>query len=341
MYSIFRLYSDSQNGFNSTVFDLISGNGETKQTKGLAFILSFYPDLVKHLLKLPAIGNRIKQVSESNSIPNKFSKIEVNAELLATSGKRADIVIRLDRGKIPFLVMIIEAKSISTATNIKTITKQLDTYLTQKEYPSLRIYPNRIGITLTKKRYLKQKHTSITWDDIISILSDFNTHRSRICQQYLSFLTGIEKNMNYYEEEVISVPAGETMELVEQFKVYFCPDTPYYNYPKSIYITFRKKREMKTLYRIQKEIILNPHLPSEISAINESDLESNEKERVLGYIEDQKNKFKKKYTNHKILILSPTDKIELIEPKLLATRHNQRHSSHKLSDFFNPDIREI
>ena len=131
------------------------------------------------------------------------------------------------------------------------------------------------------------------------------------------------------------------MELVEQYKVYVCPDTPYYSYPKSIYITFRKKREMKTLFRIQNEIILNPHSPSEVLAINESDLKSSEKRRVLRYIEDQKNKFKKKYSNHRILILSPSDKIDLTESKFLETRHNQRHSSHKLSDFFNPEIREI
>ncbi len=98
---------------------------------------------------------------------------------------------------------------------------------------------------------------------------------------------------------------------------------------------------MKTLFRIQNEIVLNPHLPSEVSALKESDLESSQKKRVFRYIEDQKNKFSKKYTNHKVLILSPTDKIELTESKFLATRHNQRHSSHKLSDFFNPDIREI
>ncbi len=125
MNSVFRLYSDSNNGFNSTIFDLINGDGETKQTKGLAFILSFYPDLVKQLIKIPAIGKGIKQIPNINSIPNKFSKIEVNAELISTSGKRADIVIRLDRGDIPFLVMIIEAKSISNATSINEITKQL------------------------------------------------------------------------------------------------------------------------------------------------------------------------------------------------------------------------
>jgi hypothetical protein len=220
MNSIFRLYSDSKKGFHSSIFDLISGSGETKQTKGLAFILSFYPELVKQLIKLPAISIRIKHITESKSLPIKFSKIEVNAELQATSDKRADIVIQLDRGNQPFLVMIIEAKSISAKTNIKSITEQLDTYLTKKEYPGLKIYPYRIGITLTKKRYVKSKYPSITWDDIINILADFNTSRNRICKQYVNFLTGIEKNMNYYEEEVVSVPAGGTMKLVEQFKVY-------------------------------------------------------------------------------------------------------------------------
>ncbi len=111
--------------------------------------------------------------------------------------------------------------------------KNVDTYLKKREYPNLRIYPYRIGITLTKKRYIKQKYPSITWNNIINILADFNTAQNRICQQYLNFLTGIDKNMNYYEEEVISVPAGGTMKLVEQFEVYICPDTPYYNYPST------------------------------------------------------------------------------------------------------------
>ncbi len=54
----FRLYSDDRKSkLRSTVFDLISGNKETKQTKGLAYAFSLHPDLQlnsrKNLLNYP------------------------------------------------------------------------------------------------------------------------------------------------------------------------------------------------------------------------------------------------------------------------------------------------
>ena len=228
MNSVFRLYGDSNTGFNSTIFDLISGNRETKQTQGLAYVFSFYPKLLIRILNLPAIKNEILRCTEIKSFPRKYSRIEINAELLSASNKRADIVIRLDRGNKPFAAIIFEAKSITIATNIHNLTKQLDSYLEEEEFPGLAIYPHKIGITLTKQKYISQKYPSITWDDIINTLFDFSTAKRKFCQDYLNFLTGIEKSMNYYEEEVISIPAGGTMDLVVKHKVYVCPDTSHF-----------------------------------------------------------------------------------------------------------------
>jgi hypothetical protein len=146
-----------------------------KQTKGLAYIFHFYPKLLIHFLNLTVIKDAILESTGLTHIPNNYSKMEVKAELKSLKDSRADIVIRLSRKNRPFLVIIIEAKNISATTQIDNLTDQLDAYLSDKEFPELNIYPNKIGVTLTRQQYIHMKHPGITWDDIINLIASLKT----------------------------------------------------------------------------------------------------------------------------------------------------------------------
>lgn len=55
----FSLYNKNCKNIESTIFDLISGNKETKQTKGLAYILSKDVNLIKSITNIPQVKHQI------------------------------------------------------------------------------------------------------------------------------------------------------------------------------------------------------------------------------------------------------------------------------------------
>ena len=116
MQTFFRLYSDAQLKYNSSVFDMISGdrNFETKQTKGLAYIFSQYPEFLLKFLESDVIFPLLKQTTglPKSEIKREISSIEVSAERISTTRNRADIVIKIDSKDKPLVAIIIEAKSI-------------------------------------------------------------------------------------------------------------------------------------------------------------------------------------------------------------------------------------
>jgi hypothetical protein len=59
-------------------------------------------------------------------------------------------------------------------------------------------------------------------------------------------------------EKVLSVPAEFTYELIQNFKIYSCPnEDPHYDFNPTKYITFRDKNgEMHSIYQIEKIIIV-------------------------------------------------------------------------------------
>jgi len=89
-------------------------------------------------------------------------------------------------------------------------------------------------------------------------------------------------------KEVISLPAGQTMDLIKKYLIHAHP------YPRSYkeaqYMTFRRVGGvMDTLYSVQQELILKPeeqNIDEQISYLNK-DL----KERLRGYIHERKYTF--------------------------------------------------
>ncbi|MCB1158880.1 MAG: hypothetical protein H7A25_15775 [Leptospiraceae bacterium] len=341
MRTIFRLYADNKAEAESSIFDLIDGDKETKQTKGLAYILKEYPELIKQLLNKPDINNFL---SKQNSLLEwkKITLLDISAEKISSSKKRADIVIKINNDNENLLAIIIEAKSIKKSNKGLDVAAQMNGYLSNKEFPELSNY-NKLPIILTKYlEIIDSKIVSITWNEILNILDEYikKNKDSKLLLQYLKFITGVDKSMNYYEKEVLSIPAGSSINLVNKYGVYVCPDTQAYNYKKTIFVTFRNKGggEMDKLFKIEDILVFNPRIKSELQRINDLDLSESVKKRIFGYIKEAnfQNEKKDEIKNKKFYILSTEQVIDL-KHKPHPKKNNAKYSYYTLSDILTKE----
>jgi hypothetical protein len=271
MKTMLRLYQEGKTNYQSTFFDLISGDTETKQTKGLSYLFSRYPKLIQLFLR--------EVIHQTSYINSKFIQgidfVQVDAEMLSVGTKkiRRDITLSLFQGNTKRLVIIIEAKSASASVLQKDITKQLTAYLDTINFPHDANVP-MLGVTLTKYKALHPSGSgfvSLTWTDIIGmIVKTINQEKKiggdvSIAENFLDFINGVKRGMKYYEVEVLSVAAGKTHELTKKHFIHACPHyTKGFLYKTPIYITFRSGGggEMELLYKIDEIIVLDPLSPS-------------------------------------------------------------------------------
>lgn len=319
--SCFRVYQNHDSKLKSTFYDLIDGDNETKQTKAMAFLLNTYPILVQEIVSIPKINQMIRKTLKNDYINFLHSDyIQVDAEMMAvgTTKIRRDITLTFFKEKIKILIIVIEAKSIKLCNSVD-IEKQLKGYLDLSNFPNDKNI-QKFGISLTKYNqifYENSSFVSITWVDIIDILHKLLKNKNfmdsnNLLEDYYKFITGVDKNMKYFEKEVLSVPAGDTFEIIEKYNIHACPNTQSYNYKSSLFITFRKKKggEMKKIYGIGDVIILNPNDISQLESIKELDLKYID--RLLNYIEERKQGLGfRKAEEYRFYILSESNRITL------------------------------
>jgi len=335
MKQVFRLYDKNKTKLKASIFDLINGDFETKQTKGLAYIFKEYPDLILNLIK----NSEVKKYTSLKSFRN-VSLIEVSAEKITSHNNRIDILIKLDMNNKPYMALVIEAKSIKAGINPNNVVSQALGYLSNEELPDLVNY-TKIPIILTKYKTILGSDgvVSISWNDIIGTIESSKERISgNLLDQYYDFITGVDGDMKYYEREVLSIPAGKTIELVEKHLVYECPNTKYYQYKKPIFLAFRKSGggEMSQLYKIEEIIVLNPTVESEIEVIKDSDLDSQIKNRLLKFIKN--NGYDDELDHEKrFYILSDDEIIDLPnnpKPKI----NNSKFTYYRLSDMLTKTV---
>ncbi len=182
----FRLYKDAQNDFTSSIFDLIDGDRETKQTKGLAYIFSQNYYLLFDFLNLREIRERIQQGPKLGFAKDTVTSIEVSAERTSAEKKRADIVIKIEVHQKPFVAIIIEAKSIKSNDNSKYTSEQIKRYLNPTQFPDLDTY-YVFGVTLTKYNHCIPEFVNLTWEDIVRLIFNFTRKQNKtipIINQY-------------------------------------------------------------------------------------------------------------------------------------------------------------
>jgi len=339
MKTFFRLYKNSQADFNSTIFDLVNGGNETKQTKGLAYIFSQYPDFLFDFLNTKSLKKGIKEITPSGIKRKSITSIEISAERFSIDKKRADIIIKIDQNKKPFVAIIIEAKSINTSVNQQALSAQIQHYLDPKKFPDLDSYL-KVGIVLTKYNQSIPNIINMTWDIITQLL--FNTcHKfssNSIIKQYFNFLTQIDKSMKYYEKEVLSIPAGISLANVQQYNIYVCPDTKGYNYKKPLFVTFRQSNGgvMTKLYKIEDIIILNPTNQNEIIALSNSTYPDHFKLRIINYINAMGYNTPITY-DERFYLLSETESIDLVNSPH-PQRNNAKFTYYTLTEILTKQI---
>lgn len=122
----------------------------------------------------------------------------------------------------------------------------------------------------------------------------------------------VDEIVKTYEREVLSVSAGKTYDVIHEYCIHACPNTSNYNYKKPLFITFRKSHGgmMERLYKIEDEIVLDPHSPHVEDEIKNSNYKF--QRRLINYIKDRKKEWKfEVQEKFKFYILSEIGQIEL------------------------------
>jgi hypothetical protein len=139
--------------------------------------------------------------------------------------------------------------------------------------------------------------------------------------------------MPYYEKEVLSISAGDTYELINEYLIYSFPSDRT-NHREHIFITFRKKEggEMENLYKIQHKLEFNYNNPEDLENIKNSGFDYID--RLLNYIEGIKLIYPKSDHKSKYYILNLNDIIKL-EDKPKPRVNNTGSWYYKISEFMS------
>ena len=253
-YSEFRKYGK----LNCTIFDLISGDLEPKQTMALGFLLSRSDIALNAFLKLIKCGV-------------KYDKVIVDCEAQrnqSNNNDRIDILLRFYRNGNPQLAFIIEAKSARANTSAQVAATQASKYT--YGFSQLAGFAACIEtISLTREVKEITQSISISWSELISALFNVSS-KDRLIKEFLDFFLNIKGSMKYYDEEILSIPAGVTYNAVMASGIYECPNN--YKKPKrSLFITFRKNKGlMDRLFKLIDVVELDINDQTAIASVDNS-----------------------------------------------------------------------
>lgn len=255
---------------NCTLFDLIDGDLEVKQTMALGYLFSKSKLAISSFLRL------------INVTGIKFDKYIVDCEAQgkhASKNGRIDILIRFYSNDKPVNAIIIEAKSVKSSTKSSAAASQVASYL---GFNQLAFFDpkNIVLVTITRDASIRQVSSgviSISWSQLISELHNAimkNKYQDSLVEDFLSFIINIEGSMYYYQEEILSIPAGKTIGAVTATGIYERP-THYSTQKKSLFLAFRasgkgKKGTMDKLYKLEAKFVLDLNDPSAITIIDRS-----------------------------------------------------------------------
>lgn len=291
----FRLYGR----LNCNYFDLVRGEKEPQQTKGLGLLLSKSPKALELLLRLIFPGQHIKKLLELRCIVD--CEATQKGESQTKSSKRADIVIRFYDGFTPHSAIVVEAKGWDKKAKEEQVTNQIINYC--EKFEILKEFKDKItAVTLTANRILSHQEeyknvrgiVNITWLQLLDAFTEVNLPENKfeeeLIKNYCDYLLNIKSDMKFYETEVLSIPAANSIERIEKFGIYECPNDKRYvaHRRKSLFMSFRKRGSISDcLYKVS--YIVNMRFGDEdaINALKKINPEY--AERVRGYCEASLN----------------------------------------------------
>lgn len=252
--TLYRCYksdptSPSDEMYSSSLFDLI-GKKEPDQTKSLGYVLA-HSRPVMYLLMEKIIGTkRAKKLMDCNCI--------VVCEFPLENNRRADIVIRYPEQNE---VIIIEAKSLKAKTEADNAINQAIGYAKKMNFGKCTI----VSLTNNKMYGIGNPKDDaydivpLQWSDIVdifdSVIRKNRDNEITLEKDFLNYILKIKGLMKYYDIEVLSIPAGGTINGVEKAGIYECPseEAPYKSRGehKPLFIAFRgEKGIVKKLYKV-------------------------------------------------------------------------------------------
>lgn len=212
----FRCYetTDSSNSYKyvgSSIFNLI-GKKEPDQTKSLGFVLARSRPAMEAFLKLIIKSKKKREhlLSEQYAI---------DCELRLPNNKsydRADIVIRF-----PDYTILVEAKSLNASVSATAAIQQGGSYIGRVSDVDTLV----VSLTTNIEYGNTGVGVSITWNDIVGIFDRLikKNVAGWLEKDFLNYIIRIKGIMNYYDVEVLSIPAGNSIKLVEECGIYECP----------------------------------------------------------------------------------------------------------------------
>ena len=306
----------------STIFDLIGGDLEPKQTTALGYLFNKSRSALNAFLKL--IGVKVT-----------FDKCIVDCEAQCKekdNNGRIDILLRLYQDEHPVKAIIIEAKSVKAKTSGVAANNQVQKYVS---FPQLKGFSNKETVTLTQDvKTLVEGSTSITWLDLVNELSNVQG-KEPIIKDFINYILNIKGNMKHYEEEIVSIPAGNSYEAVVSSGIYECPVEYKRNPQNPLFITFREKGggAMKTLYKLLDVLELDLDDEASIEKVDEASIEKVGKQLNL---KDRLDRYKSFGTPTKgvkrVYVLDIDDAITLPIP-VTPMENNTPIINYKISDF--------
>lgn len=337
MKSIFRLYSS----IHSSYFDLISGDKETQQTKGLGLLLAKSQTALQAFLNLEPIKFKVGNINLKM-----IDRLIVNCELISSTNTkyRADIVLRMYSNSKPFKMLLIEAKSINKGTSVYETNQQIKNYIDKQVFEEMKEFDEECyGVTLTKlPSYTKHKSLiSVTWGDIVEALYYVKPNRNTLLDDYFNFLTNINGTMKFYEKEVYSIPTAQwSQKAIDDYKIYECPNKgAHLIKQKPLYLAFRKSGggEMDKLFKVEDIIIMNFAKDYE-TLLKDENYSPEIRNRVRGYVEYMlENIWPAMPDDEKQVFLLSDNTIEL-KNKPKPKRNNSFRSYYELADLLNKEI---
>lgn len=315
----FRLYDK----VNCSVFDLI-GKHEPHQTKSLGLLLAKSEKSLKTFLKLIDLSSIC------------YDEYIVDCEPRNVCGKRFDILIRFYKNRQPLKAVLIEAKGVNVTNASSHAIVQIQNYY---NFYQLNNFINQVRVTLTRDIKLSKQNNiiTITWSQLIAEFYKLRK-QDEMVNDFISFIMSIQGNMNYYEEDILAIPAGSSIKAVIRSGLYECPvvGRRYASQRKTLYLAFKKKAgEMDKLYKL-KGIIEGVDLndSSQIQVIDNM----SEFQGLANRINDYKKGLPYSNTDHnlkRVFVLDMENSISLPN-KVRPLENNANWPYYKLNEFLQP-----